>query len=187
MTLYSLEDADIWDQIKRDIGVGPGCYELRCSDTQSPDGFIRIGRLLQTNEQGILYFGSSAISVGGRVWQLRAALCAAASRFHYTSRLGHPCGLKYNERAQRLYPLEKLRIVLHPCSTNEEAWILEGILLQRYEDVFGEAPPFNEGRPRARRATGETLFSAHTSVQPIGDTLRSAPAADAPDRLRHVR
>ena len=168
MTLYSLQDTDIWDQIKRDIGVGPGCYELRCADTQSPDKFIRIGRLLETDDQGILYIGSSAASVGGRVCQLRAALCAAANRFHFKNKLDHSCGLKYNERVQKLYPLERLRIVLHSCATNEEVWKLEGILLHRYEEVFGEAPLFNEGRPKALKAALESLSSAHIALQPIG-------------------
>jgi hypothetical protein len=168
MMLYSLQDVDISDQIKRDIGVGPGCYELRCADTQSPDRYIRIGRLLETDDQGRLYFGSSAASVAGRVCQLRAALCAAANRFHFKNKLGHPCGLKYNERAQKLYPPERLRIVPHSCSTNEEAWILEGILLHCYEEIFGEAPPFNEGRPKARKSLIGTLSSAHPAAQPIG-------------------
>jgi len=88
--------------------------------------------------------------------------------FHFTGMHGHPCGLKYNERVQKLYPLERLRIVLHSCATNEEAWKLEGMLLLRYEEVFGEAPPFNEGRPKALKAALESLSSAHIALQPIG-------------------
>jgi len=67
MALYSLQDANISAQIKRDIGVAPGCYELRCADIHTSDRFIRIGRLLETDAQGILYIGSSGASVGNRV------------------------------------------------------------------------------------------------------------------------
>jgi hypothetical protein len=145
--LYAIKDRDIYDKITVDIANSPGCYIL-CS--HEDNRFRQINRVLDVDLAGVLYIGFGT-SLRNRIASLRNALCAASNRDGYSGKSAHGCGHKYNARFQKIFPFESLKVTLYPVSTNEEAWELEGQLLVEYENQFGEAPPFNEGRPKAKR------------------------------------
>jgi hypothetical protein len=146
MTLYAIKDRDLYTQITADISNSPGCYVLCCC---KGDGFFSINRILGVDDAGTLYIGSGT-SLCQRIGSLRKALCAAVSRDGYTDRGVHGCELKYTDALQQRFPFDSLKVLLYPATSNEEAWRQEAELLAEYERRFGEAPPFNEGRPRAR-------------------------------------
>lgn len=151
MKHYMIGNTDLWKIINEDIGEVAGVYKLHCLRDEDNLHYIPIPRLLGTDLDGILYIGSSGC-LRDRVTSLRKALSGAAKKHGFSDPGAHACGHKYiNFKIQNTFPYERLCVTLYP---NRDSAKTEVEILNKYEKEYGEAPPFNEGRPKAKWASG---------------------------------
>ena len=147
-----VSDESFWEKTNELIGESPGIYKLHCYKGNSKE-YIPINRLLGTDSEGLLYIGCGK-SLSLRVNFLMMALSAAAGKKGYTDISKHSCGYKYrNEKIQQVVPYENLYITVYP-NIEKDPYVYEREELEYYENKFGEAPPFNEARSRAKRLFG---------------------------------
>ena len=147
--LYFLNDKSIYGGILTKYGRVPGVYILKCVDKDNK--YISIPRLLNNDDNGTLYIGSSG-DVVKRVGSLAKSIFAAVGVENYKDFSSHPLGHKYkNKNIIKKFPYCGLCVEVMPLKTAHEK---EATLLKEYEDAFGEAPPFNEGRPKAKHLSG---------------------------------
>lgn len=148
MEIYRISDQYLWQVLSKEIGDQSGIYRLHCLDSADA-GFVPVSRILREDPDGVLYIGSSRI-LRSRIASLRKALSASAGQQGFTDFSAHVCGHKYkSSELQRSFPYERLCVTLHLDSAYDVAEILA---LYQYEELYGEAPPFNEGRPKAKWA-----------------------------------
>ena len=146
-----ISESHFWDKARTKIGdeQKPGVYKLRCLKEDS-QGFIPICRLLGKDDEGILYIGAGKLLLA-RVTELMMAL-RSVMKIDYNNHSKHTCSFKYeNINIQQKYPYTKLCVTLYPIDNGNDPYIFERELLENYEKTYGEAPPFNEARSRAKR------------------------------------
>jgi hypothetical protein len=149
MGLYRVLSDNGWELIKKDIGKTAGVYILRCKKPNSHE-FESVPRLLKEDTTGTLYIGSSK-DIMWRLGGLRKAINAATTMNGYKDINSHVVGKKYKmESINKKFPPDNLWIEVIPLHSSEEALRKEAEELEKYENNYGEAPPFNEGRPKAR-------------------------------------
>jgi hypothetical protein len=112
-------------------------YVIRCLQkgaAANTGPFIPIGRVLKTDEGGVLYIGQA--DGEGRLARLIESTHPKYSGF------GHEFGSRYKAggRFATQFPFEDLVIELIPTPDSHAS---ERGHLQRYEIEFGELPPFN--------------------------------------------
>jgi hypothetical protein len=147
MGLYQISNDQTCNLIKNDIGNTPGIYKLRCR-RQNSEEWEHIPRLLKSDENGILYIGSSK-QIMWRMGGLIKALSAAIGRNGYKDKSSHVVGHKYClDKISQRFKHENLWIEIIPVRSEEK--VMEAEELEKYENEFGEAPPFNEGRPQKK-------------------------------------
>lgn len=97
-----------------------------------------LGRLLATDPHGLLDVGESS-QLQKRLRLLRACASTDGTRGHMAGwRLGSG-GLL----AKLAVPVEELRVSWCTADDRSESYRLEGDVLRRYYDLFGELPPLN--------------------------------------------
>ncbi len=147
-----LSHPKFWEECKKVIGDEnkSGIYKLRCL-IEDKEGYISIGRLLCKDDEGILYIGSGKLLLA-RTTHLMMALNSAVGGLGYDNIGVHSCGFKYkSNEIQKSFPYNNLCITLHPIDSNKDPYIFEREELEKYEKRYGEAPPFNEARSRAKK------------------------------------
>lgn len=121
------EEFDVWRKANNNKNLPQsGVYRLLA---MSP-----IGRLLGVDTTGTLYIGKGVIlSSYNRIGKFVNALNNTESRHDGGNRLN-------SSRILEKYPIDKMRITI---TLTENPKQLESNLLQRYNEEFGEMPPFN--------------------------------------------
>jgi len=132
---FKISSENMWYEIKDQFGEGGGVYILKCY--KSPDNPIPISvnRLLSNDEEGVLYIGMETNFLS-RVPDLKKSISQ-----QYKSNT-HECGTRYksNPAILKMFPFENLYLEL---LDSENPGDTESKLLQKYEEEFGELPPFN--------------------------------------------
>lgn len=146
--LLMLQDPNLKQKLEESY-PWTGCYKLCCL-TDDFKSFIPIERLLKQDIDGVLYIGTSEY-LPNRIEELKVSITEAITCEPLQSRLyKHTCGKKYrNKGVQQKFPVDKLCIQIFAADKEANAdahYILENQEIFRYESVFGEPPPLNEGR-----------------------------------------
>lgn len=143
---------NFWEECKEVIGNehNSGVYKLHCLK-EDKQGYIPIGRLLRKDDEGILYIGAGKLLLA-RVTHLMMALRSAVGGLGYDNIGIHSCGFKYkSNEIQKVFPYDNLCVTLNPIDVNQDPYLFEREKLEQYEKRYGEAPPFNEARSRAKK------------------------------------
>lgn len=150
MRVYLLSDPKLHDKLCEDLGYIPGIYRLHFQSAAG--GFERIPRLLDVDDQGILYIGTS-VSIPYRISSLKKSVSAAYGIDGYQDPGTHQCGkkivqsLKFRER----FSFAGYCLTVDPCKPDDDAvgyrdgdhTKLEWQKLIEYFNRFGEYPPLN--------------------------------------------
>lgn len=150
MPIYLLSDRELHKKVSDDFGYAPGVYRLHF---QSEAGiFTHIQRLLDTDDQGILYIGTS-ISLPYRISSLKRSISAAYGVDGYTDPGTHQCGKKIvqSPRFREHFPFSGFCLTVEPCELHDDNvgygegdhTRLEWEKLSEYFSRFGEFPPLN--------------------------------------------
>lgn len=129
---YKLSSKELWQDIFNDFGDKGGAYKLFCRKNNRIEP---IGRLLGTDQKGILYIGK-ATSYLDRVIGLKKTIDPEKKSS------SHICGRRYNknEKISKTFPFKNLYIIL---IGHNEPLEKETELLTEYFNTFGEVPPLN--------------------------------------------
>ena len=134
---YLITSEELWNQINERFGDKGGVYKLHCLSLSGPKRIEPLSRLLNVDNEGVLYIGK-AISYLDRVINLKKSLLPKMKS------QGHICGRRYwNDTYKTLrvrYPAERLCISFVQSDSPEK---LEKEELASYCKRFGEPPPLN--------------------------------------------
>ena len=133
--MIKISSEKMWDYINEKFDQNGGVYILKCSESINDFSPIKINRFLGNDEDGVLYIGKANCFLD-RVANLKKSISP-----NYKSS-SHECGSRYksSEKIKSKFPFDKLYVQLSGSSNPLE---LEKKYLKKYEDKFGELPPFN--------------------------------------------
>ena len=151
MDAIKIYNETFWEEVKKwcdDADLVDGAYTIRWMNGEQ---YHPICRLLETDEEGILYIGSSK-NLPNRMGDLKKALLASYNTI-YKDHTTHSIGkIKDINNFRIKIDLNNIKITLHHPKEYEniETGVdLEIYLLEQYELKYGETPPLNEGRPKS--------------------------------------
>lgn len=161
-TVYRFSDPDLWPKMITDAGGIPfaGVYRLHRLDNDNHP--VPMPRLLDIDQEGILYLGTS-LHVPNRVTFMRRAMLAAYKALvpetysHHThiDYGAHQTGkklIRIGRRFPDLIPYGELGVTIvryvteKPVQEGEPDWghfAQEEELLRAYEAIYGERPALN--------------------------------------------
>jgi len=145
---YMISAPQMYEDIRNsELGTRAGVYFLRClRGEKAANEYRSVQRFLGVDSSGILYIGSGDRACD-RLGTLRKALCAAAGRQEYAAVSCHGVGKRYSShRVQELYPFKYLCVTITEVVPGEDKYSVEQRILDKYQEQFGEVPPFNERR-----------------------------------------
>lgn len=158
MNKYMISDNDLWKKIDEDFGPKPGIYKLHIIDALG--NFECLSRILDNDKDGIIYIGTSA-KLNNRIGALRKSICASYwqsnperySNIYYRDPTCHQVGKKLIKLPKffERFPIERLCLTLELYVTDKSHenvvdygyYQLEGDLLNKYQEFFGERPFLN--------------------------------------------
>lgn len=158
MNKYMITDNKLWEKVNEDFGPNPGIYRVHILNANG--SFERINRMLDNDNEGIIYIGTSA-KLSDRISTLKKSICAAYWQFNpnlysnisYRDPYCHQVGKKLIQIPDffNKYHLENicLTLDLYKANSNNENvvdygyYLLEEKLLNDYRLRFGERPFLN--------------------------------------------
>jgi hypothetical protein len=147
MTVYLLSEPEIFYRLSNEVGRVPGIYKLHSQS--KPGQFEQIKRLLDVDEEGILYIGAAKDLIT-RAMSLIKSVSAAYGENGYLTTGPHTCGQKMakSDRFRERFPFERLCLTFenwkpHENDENYDHLTLEGDKFGEYFSRYGEYPPLN--------------------------------------------
>ena len=148
MPIYSLGDPDLYEALATEFGYNPGIYQLHIQNKSGE--FERIKRLLDDDDQGIMYIGTSR-ELTSRLMTLKKSVLAAYSLDGFNVPTAHPCGTKIvqSPKFRERFPFSCLCLTAELCDLGEVGYRendntkLEWRKLSEYFSRFGEFLPLN--------------------------------------------
>ena len=135
MEQFKISSETMWYDINSKFDKKGGVYILKCFDSENTSTPLSINRFLKKDSKGILYIGM-ANEFLDRVANLKKSI---SPKYNSNS---HECGVRYksNQSIQDKYPFQNLYLELIGSDSPRD---LEYDLIKKYEEEFGELPPFN--------------------------------------------
>lgn len=167
--------APITEATLRTVPVQAGAYVLGLPPSRLPKGGL--GRLLAADPHGLLDVGESS-QLQKRLRLLRACASAEGTRGHMAGwRLGSG-GLL----AKLEVSVEELRVSWSIAADRSESYRLEGDVLRRYYDLFGELPPLNYkfNWSVSSKTRPEQVDTSRCFIRDTGSTSNEVCAPDLP-------
>lgn len=135
---FRILDKDFWKQVDNAVNNRPGIYKLLCLNENGP---VPVPRIAGVDNEGILYIGKSENGeLRYRLGSLKKSLDTS-----YADRGAHSAGSRYHFHSdiRKNYPLEGLFVSILSTDSQSGAGKLEKEELIKYQEQFGELPPFN--------------------------------------------